>query len=319
MTDTTSSAAGVQRIIPTRVYLVLVAGIAAVSFAAIFIRYAMNEGIPSAAIAAGRLTISALILTPLALRGHADVLRALTRADLLLAAISGFILAVHFATWIASLEYTSVLISVVFVGTGPLWVALLEVVFLRARLARLVVIGLLIAFAGGMVIGLAGGAESAFSGDTIMGGLLALAGAVAIAVYLVIGRKLRGKLPLVPYIWLVYGFAAIFLLLLVFVTGTPLTGYSAQGYLWIVLLALVPQLIGHSSFNYALKFVSATYISISTQMEPIGSAIAAFLLFNETPTTTQIYGSAAILVGVFLATIGQQSNPNAKSAEETEM
>ena len=307
--------------IPPQVYFVMLAGIAAVSFAAIFVRSAMAEGIPSPAIAAGRLTLSALILTPFALRGHRDVLSKLTRADILLAAVSGLLLAIHFGTWIASLGLTSVLISVVFVGTSPLWVALLEVIFLRARLAPLVVVGLVIAFIGGLVIGLGGETGiTAFTGDSLTGSLLALAGAVALALYLVIGRKLRAKLPLIPYIWLVYGFAAIFLLIVVLVTQTSLTGYSAQGYMWIVLLALVPQLIGHGSFNFALRYLSATFISISTQMEPIGSAIAAYLLFSETPTREQLYGSVAILVGVILASLGQQQKkePDAKPQSREE-
>ena len=297
-----------------RLYLIVLAGVAAVSFAAIFIRFAQAEGLPSPVIAAGRLTIAALLITPVALRSHRDALRTLDKRDLLLAAASGLILAVHFATWIASLEYTSVLISVVFVTTSPLWVALLEVTFLRARLGRLVVGGLLIALAGGILIGLSGGTESASALDegSLFGGLLALAGAVAIAIYLVIGRKLRGKLPLTPYIWLVYSFAALFLLALVILSGTPLTGYSAGGYLWIVLLALIPQLIGHTTFNYALRFVPATFVGIMTQMEPIGSAIAAFILFRETPLPLQIVGSAAILVGVALATLGQ-SQKSAKT------
>ena len=297
--------------LPPQLYIIVLAGVAAVSFAAIFIRFAQAEGIPSPLIAAGRLTIAALLITPVALRGHADALRQLDRRDLLLAAASGLILAIHFATWIASLEHTSVLISVVFVTTSPLWVALLEVTFLRARLGRLVIVGLLIALSGGMLIGVAGGAGSpaALEGGTLFGGLLALAGAVAIAIYLVIGRKLRAKLPLTPYIWLVYGFAAIFLLALVALSGTPIAGYSAGGYLWIVLLALIPQMIGHTAFNYALRFVSATFVGIMTQMEPIGSAVAAFIIFRETPLALQIAGSAAILVGVTLATFGQSQKP----------
>lgn len=297
---------------PPQLYLIVLAGVAAVSFAAIFIRFAQAEGVPSPLIAAGRLTIAALLITPTALRRHSDALKGLDRRDLLLAAASGLILAIHFATWIASLEYTSVLISVVFVTTSPLWVALLEVTFLRARLGRLVVIGLLIALAGGMLIGLAGNNDTstAVDGGSLYGGLLALAGAVAIAIYLVIGRKLRAKLSLTPYIWLVYSFAALFLLVMLALSGMPVTGYSASGYLWIVLLALIPQLIGHTSFNYALRFVPATFVSIMTQMEPIGSAVAAFIIFRETPLPLQVVGSAAIFVGVTLATRGQSQKPS---------
>src|SRR5262249_52276114 len=145
---------------PTRVYVFLLTGVFAASLAAIFIRFAINDGMPSTFIAAGRLTLSALILTPFALRSHRAELAALNRTDLLLAAASGLILAIHFATWVASLEYTSVLISVVLVGTSPLWSALFEVIFLRAHLHRLVVIGLILAFVGGLIIGLAGGTTS---------------------------------------------------------------------------------------------------------------------------------------------------------------
>jgi drug/metabolite transporter (DMT)-like permease len=290
---------------PGRVYFVMGAGIVAVSLAAIFIRFAQAEGMPSLLIAAGRLTLSALILTPFTLRRHLPDLRAMRGGDYLLAAASGLLLAVHFVTWIASLEYTSVLISVVFVSTSPLWVALLEFVFLRARLKPPVVFGLLIAVMGGALIGAAGGDAGGAGSDPALGAGLALVGAIAIAIYLVVGRKLRARLPLLPYIWLVYGCAALFTILMVLLSRTPIAGYSTSSYFWIVLLALVPQLIGHTSFNYALRYLSATYISIAAQLEPIGSAFVAFLVFGEIPLPLQMVGSAAIIVGVALATFGQ--------------
>jgi drug/metabolite transporter (DMT)-like permease len=292
---------------PRQVYVILFTGVAAASLAAIFIRIAQGEGMSSALIAAGRLTLSALILTPLALRNHRAEIAALSRADLLLAAASGLILAIHFATWIASLEYTSVLISVVLVGTAPLWSALFEVVFLRARLHRIVVIGLLVAFGGGLLIGLAGDASFSAS-ESLFGGLLSLAGAVAFAIYLVIGRNLRARLSLVPYIWLVYGFAAIFLCLLALGSGVTVTGFSPTSYFMILLLALVPQLIGHSSFNYAVRYLSATFVGIATQTEPISSALFAYLVFNEVPLPLQIVGSIAVLVGVVVASLGQNKS-----------
>lgn len=292
---------------PIQVYAVILLGVLATSTAAIFIRYAQGEGLPSLIIAAGRLTLAALLLTPFALRAHRAELAALQRGDLLLGAASGFFLAIHFATWIASLEYTSVLISVVFVSTSPLWVALLELFFLKVRLGALVWVGLVIALVGGVAIGAASGLSDVGS-SPVLGGGLALAGAVAIAVYLVIGRKLRAKLSLLPYIWVVYGFAALFLIAFVTLAGLPITGYSPNGLIWIVLLALVPQLVGHSSFNYALRYLPATFISIATQMEPIASAALALIIFREQPTEVQIIGSLAILAGVTLAIWGQNRN-----------
>jgi drug/metabolite transporter (DMT)-like permease len=291
---------------PSRVYIVLAIGVLAASMAAIFIRHAQGEGLPSLLIAAGRLTLSALLLTPFALRLHLPEIKGLSRIDLLMASASGLLLALHFATWIASLEYTTVLVSVVFVATSPLWVALLEFVFLRVRLRQLVIVGLLVAVAGGVIIGISGDGTADQGSNPLLGSALALAGAVALALYLVIGRRLRVKLPLLPYIWLVYGCAAIFLILMVVASGTPVTGFPTSGYLMIVLLALFPQLIGHTSFNYALRYVPATFVSIATQMEPVASAIAAFLVLREVPTSGQIFGSAAIILGVALATLGQR-------------
>ncbi|HYO89518.1 MAG TPA: DMT family transporter [Candidatus Limnocylindrales bacterium] len=289
---------------PVRVYAVLLAGLMAVSLGAIFARLAQDAGIPSLAIAAGRLTISALLLTPFALGKHSALLRGLGRRDLWLAASAGLFLAVHFATWITSLEYTSVLISVVIVSTGPLWVALLEVLFLHARLNRLIMLGLGVAFAGGIGIAAAGtGGEEA--ANPALGALLALAGALAFACYLVIGRSLRRKLPLLPYVWLVYSAAAVFLIALAILTSTPVTGFPADGYFWILLMALFPQLIGHTSFNFALRYLSATYVGIAAQMEPIGSGIAALIVFREIPTAGQLFGSVLIVAGVLLATYGQ--------------
>jgi drug/metabolite transporter (DMT)-like permease len=290
---------------PARGYGAILIGIIAASLAAIFIRFAQNDGLPSLVIAGGRLTIASLVLTPFALRRNYAEIRTLNRNDLILAGLSGVFLALHFATWIASLEFTTVLISVVLVSTSPLWTAFLEVVFLRARLRRLVIFGLLVAVGGGLVIALGGESDMTVASNPVLGGGLALTGAIAIAIYFVIGRRVRAKLTILPYIWLVYSGAAIALIVAILVTGTQITVDAPEAYLWVVLLALVPQLIGHTSFNFALRYLSATYVSIITQMEPIASAIAAFIIFEELPVRHQIVGSIGIIIGVILATLGQ--------------
>jgi drug/metabolite transporter (DMT)-like permease len=296
--------------VPTQVWLVLLAGIAAVSFASIFIRFAMLEGVPSLVIAAGRLLVASLVLLPIVLMRHRADIAQIAGRDWLLIGVSGFFLAIHFATWVTSLAYTAVLISVVLVTTGPIWVALLEAIFLKARVGRWVVIGIVIAILGGIVIGIplgSGAVESSAAVDSgaLIGGGLALIGAITVSVYVVIGRELRPRVSVIPYIWLVYSTAALLLLAVVVITGTPITGYSAQGYLWILIMGLVPQLIGHSAFNYALGYLPATVVSIATQIEPIGSAVAAFVLFSEVPTWAQLLGSLILVIGVAIAIWGQ--------------
>jgi len=291
--------------------LAILIAILAVSTASIFIRFAQREA-PSLVIAALRLTVASLILAPLALTRHRDELRKLTRADWLLGLLSGLFLAVHFATWISSLEYTSVASSVVLVSTGPLWVALLSPIFLKEPLTRSVLGGMLLALLGGAIIGLSDSCQlenglvcpplSQFvQGTAFLGNFLALAGAWTVAGYLVIGRRLRARMSLIPYIFVVYGIAAIVLLMIMVAAGQSPIGYSPTFYLWIILLALVPQLIGHSTYNWALRYMPAALVSITTLGEPIGSAVLAYFILRETPTLLTILGGVLILLGIYLA------------------
>jgi drug/metabolite transporter (DMT)-like permease len=304
---------GTQAVSPDRpamqAYLVLALGVAATSMGAIFIRLAQAELMPSLVIAAGRLTIAALLLMPVALWNpvYLAQLRRLSGRDRLLIVVSGIFLAIHFASWVTSLEYTTVLISLVLVTTSPIWVALLEVFFLKLRLSQPIIAGLVVALAGGVLIGLSGSDDPTTGGSQVLGGALSTLGAVAMAIYLVIGRKLRAELALTPYIWLVYGVAALALLAVMAVTATPLGGYSLMGYAWVLALGLVPQLIGHSSLNYALAHFPATFISLSTQLEPLLSAAAAYFVFTEIPGPLQIAGGFVIMTGVILATLGRST------------
>lgn len=290
----------------------LIVAILAVSTASIFIRYAQMSGAPSLMIAALRLTFATLLIAPIALTRHLEDLKRLTRTEILLGVFSGIFLAAHFATWITSLEFTSVANSVVFVATGPLWVALLSPMLLKEHISRTAVIGLALALVGGTVIGLSdactwdGGLSCPAFGDFLegrsaWGNFLALAGAWAVTGYLIIGRKMRAGISLIPYIFLVYGIAGIILLITLLVLGISPFGYSPQTYGWIFLLAAIPQLIGHSTYNWALKFLSAALVAVTTLGEPIGSAILAFFLLNEVPSVATLAGGVMILAGIYLA------------------
>ncbi len=292
-------------------FAILIA-ILAVSTASIFIRFAQTDGVPSLVIAALRLSFATLILTPIALTKHLDEIKRFTRTDILLGAASGIFLAVHFATWITSLEYTSVASSVVFVATGPLWVALLSPMLLKEHVGRAALFGLILSIAGGAMIGLsdactwAGGfscpdLQDILQGRAMWGNFLALAGAWAVTGYLIIGRKLRAGMSLVPYIFLVYGMASIVLIILMFTSGETPFGYAPSTYGWILLLAILPQLVGHSTYNWALKYLPAALVAVTTLGEPIGSAILAFFLLSETPAIPTILGGILILAGITLA------------------
>lgn len=278
-----------------RTSLGLATGIVAVSFASIFIRLAEA---PSLVIAASRLTIASLILAPVAFIESREELRALTKRDLRLALLSGLFLSLHFATWISSLEYTSVASSVVFVGTSPVFVGLASHFLLKERVSQKMFVGIAIAVLGGMIIGYG---DFSLGARELFGDLLAIAGAVTVSGYLLVGHRLRPNLSLLSYIFLVYSSAAAFLIVLCLATGYTFSGYSNQTYLMFFLLAIVPQIIGHSSFNWALKYLPATFVGVSILGEPIGSTILAYFILNEVPTLVKIGGGVLILAGIYIS------------------
>ena len=297
---------------PLRAYVVILVAVVATSSAAILIRYALDETMPPLMIAASRLAVATIALTPLAIRRYRDRIARLSRREWLLILISGICLAIHFTAWVSSLQHITVLVSVVIVSTGPIWVAILEVFFLKIRLSRLVVAGLLTALAGGVIIGIPLGGHALQTAQaavepsaTATGGILAWIGALSISVYMLIGRKLRATLPVIPYVWLVYGAASLCAIAIMIATFTPVTGFRAQGYLILLAMGLIPQLVGHSSLNYLLEYFPAAIVSMFSQLEPIGSAILALALFRELPPDQQIAGSAVILIGVILASRGE--------------
>jgi drug/metabolite transporter (DMT)-like permease len=305
--------------------LAIAFGILAVSTASIFIRYAQEDA-PSLVIAAFRLTIATIVLSPLALTRYRLEIKALTSREIVLALLSGLFLALHFATWISSLEFTTVASSVVLVSTTPLWVALLSPFTIREPLTRVVIIGLVLALIGGTIVGLSdtcvwqnNGLNCPTLGDFLkgqafLGDLLAMAGAVMGAGYILIGRRLRGNISLITYIFVVYGMAAVVLIVFMLSAGHESWGYQPQTYLWFVLLALVPQLLGHSTFNWALGYLSAAYVSITLLGEPIASTILAYFLLQESPSVMKIIGAILILAGIYIA-----SHSESKRVKDTNL
>ena len=291
-------------------YAVLGTAVLIVSAAAIMIRVAQAEGLPSITIAAWRLAIAAALLWPIAWARNQSEILALRRKDWLLGIAAGLFLAVHFAAWITSLAYTSVASSLALVSTNPIWIALVSWIFFREKLGLWLFVGIAAAICGSGLI-FASDATLDAGGDgrnPLLGNLLALLGSLTVCGYLLIGRRLRMTISLIPYIWLVYSSAAFALLISALVAGYPLTGFSTVAWLCLVGLAVGPQLLGHSAFNWALKHVSATFVAIVILGEPIGSAILAWLIFDERFEPLQLGGFAMLLAGIFLAARGEKRN-----------
>ena len=279
--------------------LVLGVGVLSVSTGAILVRYAQGEA-PSLVIAACRMGIAFLVvLGPALLRRRSELL-SLPARDLGLAALSGLALAVHFAAWISSLAFTSVANSVVLVNTIPLWVGLLSPLIVHERPAKATLVSIVLSVVGAVVIGL-GIEQDTGSTHHLLGGALAVVGAVGAAIYILIGRNLRRRHSLLVYVTVCYGAAAAFLWFAVLLSGQSAAGFSGQTWLYLLALALVSQILGHTSYNWALRYFSAAMIAVALLGEPVLSTLWALLLFAESLTGLQALGAALILIGIYVA------------------
>lgn len=275
--------------------LALAVAVLAVSTGSLFVRLAEAAPIVKAF---GRCSISTLVLALFGARACAREWPKLSRAELWAALGAGACLAVHFASWITSLSYTSVTSSVVIVNTTPLWVALLAPLLSTDRVRGRTILAIGVSVLGCVVIG---ADDFRLAGRALYGDALALVGAWSAALYFLAGRRLRRSLTLLPYVIACYGTAAIFLFAVVLAAGEPLRGYSAATYGWLIALALVPQLIGHSSYNYALRYVSVALTSVATLGENIGAPLLAWCFLGEAPGTAKVIGGCIVALGLLLA------------------
>jgi drug/metabolite transporter (DMT)-like permease len=277
-----------------KAYLVLLVGVVSVSFAAIFIRLAEA---PPLVIAAYRLTIASLVLILLTYKKTIPSLKQLSGRDSLLLLLSSFFLALHFALWITSLSYTSIASSVILVTCHPAFVAVISYFLWHEVLNRLTIGGMVIAFAGVVLINY-GGFD--FGSQATMGDALALIAGFAMGGYLILGGYLKNRIEIMPYLTMIYTGAAIILLLATVGFGYSFTGYSGKTYLMMALLAVVPQLIGHSSFNLALRMIPVTFVSVAILGEPVGATLLGYFILDEVPTVKELIGGVLILAGIFI-------------------
>jgi drug/metabolite transporter (DMT)-like permease len=285
---------------PATVAGVLLLGVVAVSFASILIRW--TEA-PALTIAFYRLLLAATIFWMAQGRLTATHLRRATATLIGLSALSGLALAVHFAAWISSLSLTSVASSVVLVSTTPIWVAAASRLLFHEPLRLPFIVGLLIAMGGAMFIGVL---DAEARESSLLGNVLALVGALAGAVYLLIGRRVQRELNTWAYVTATYSSAAIVLLLWAVLAGSPLRGFTWQIYGMFALIAVVPQVIGHTSFNWSLKHLSAPMVSVALLGEPIGASVLACFLLNEKLGWLKIAAAALTLGGVLMAAASEK-------------
>ncbi len=240
--------------------------------------------------------LASLVLVPIAwVRG---ALRTLRPRDLALASASGLALALHFTLWFTSLRHTSVASSVLLVSTHPVFVAIGAAVVLRERVGRLIAVGIAVVLLGCAVIGLA---DLRLGAQTVIGDLLAVGGGACFAAYVLIGRSLQRTVSFVDYVAVSYGVAAVAVLVAALALRQPLFGFRPASYGYLALLALVPQLIGHSTFNWALRHLSASKVSALVLGEPVGAAILAYAVFGEVPSWQVVLGAVTILFGIYVS------------------
>jgi drug/metabolite transporter (DMT)-like permease len=273
--------------------ILLFIGIVAISTASIFIKLC---DAPALIISTYRMVLASLILMPWA--AHQKVWKSWEKKDLAWLVFSGIFLSLHFASWIASLKYTSVASSVVLVTTHPIFVGIGSWLFLKERLGFNLMLGIGFSVIGS---GLIGYGDFALSKEALMGDGLALLGALTASGYFLVGRKMRKNQDLLAYIFPVYSTAGLILILFSLFFQKPFFGYSPSTYLFLFLLAVVPQLIGHTTFNWALRYFPASMVAITILGEPVGSTILAYFILGEGLTFWKILGGISIFAGILIA------------------
>lgn len=289
---------------PALLPVVLLVGVLGISTSGPLARLAAS---PPLTIAFWRLTIAlAWIVGCLVWTGEWRSVRTLARRDLVWAAVSGVMLALHFWSWIASLDLTTVAASVVLVNLHPLVIVTGSALLLGERPSRAQAVGLALAMLGGAIVALGDRASAGGAPNALLGDLLAVLGALTVGIYYLIGRRLRAHLPLWAYVGLVYGACWLTVGALALATGTALAPVATGDWPLLVAIAVGPMLLGHTGFNWALRHVPAYVVSLVILAEPVGATALAALLpgIAERPGASTLLGGAVVLVGLAAGTIG---------------
>ena len=282
----------------------------ALAFASIFITELERSAVPPLVIAFYRMAIATALMLPVALAFKWKEIASLARKDLGLMVLGGFCLAVHFGAWITSLKYVPIATSIVLVNSHPLFVVIASYFFLGERPPRRGLVGTAIGLAGMAIMShdALGSVQLAMKGDG-----LALLGALAVVGYFIVGRKARARISLLGYVTPLYAVCSLFLLIWVLMSGNRLAPYSAEVWAYLAALAIVPTIIGHTVFNWALRHVRPTAISLAFLGEPVIASVLALIFFAQRPPLATFVGGSLVLAGIYLTTSRDQTEPSAAS------
>lgn len=284
-----------MRFPPFNPYIAVVIGVISVSTSAILVKLAGDA--PAGIIAFYRLFFAVIMMAPYILFKYKEELRSIAKRDWMLAAISGVFLAFHFILWFESLNYTSVASSVVLVTLQPVFAFIGTYLFFGERFSIAAIISMIITLIGSFIIGWG---DFQISGLALLGDILALLGAVTVTAYFLLGQRLRRGLSLMTYTFIVYGVSSITLLLYNLIVGNNFISYSSDHWLLFLALAIFPTFLGHTLFNWALKWMSTSTISMAIVFEPIGATVLAYFILGEVVTDSQWLGGTIVISGLFL-------------------
>lgn len=284
-----------MRLPPFNPYIIIMIASIAISTSAIFVKLA--DQAPAGITAAYRLIIAVLIMLPIVLIKYKHEFRLISKKDWFLSTFAGLFLALHFILWFESLNYTSVASSTVLVTMQPVFAFIGTYILFQERFSYGAVISMVITIIGGFIISWG---DFQFSGMALFGDILALLGSVAVTIYFLAGQSTRKRVSLMTYTFIVYGVSALALIIYNLIMQNSFIGYPADHWWMFLGLAIIPTFLGHTLFNWALKWLSSSTISMATLFEPVGATVLAYFILGETITWSQFLGGAIVLFGLYL-------------------
>lgn len=275
-------------------YIPIIIGVISVALSAIFVKLATAE---AGVIAFYRMLFSVILMLPIFLMKYKQELSIFTKKEWTYSSIAGVFLAFHFIFWFESLNYTSVASSTVLVTLQPIFAFVGTYFFFKETISFKAILAAIIAISGSFIISWG---DFQVSGAALYGDLLALVGCALITAYLLVGQDIRKRISLITYTFVVYSISTITLFVYVLVKGESFGPHPSADWFWFVMLALIPNLFGHTLFNWALKWVSTNVISIAILFEPVGASILAYYIFRESLSLSQITGGIVVITGILV-------------------